>query len=601
MKNSSELIAEFLKLKKVETVFGIIGSANSYIFDSISNLGYTKIINVHHEQAAVMAAGAYFRTTGKMGVCIVTAGAGASNAITGVLSNWADSIPCLIISGQEPSKYLVDHKDLRMYGTQGFNVVEMTKNITKYGITVSSADDIQNELEKCWDILTTHRFGPVWIDIPIDVQSKPTNRRDWINNISTKKIISDGDLGEVMESIMASSRPVIVGGHGIKLSGAREIFKEFVNRTKIPTLLTWSGIDLLDEDNENFYGRMGLYGNRAPNFIVQNSDLLVVIGSRLAIPQVGYDFSQFARGAKIIVVDIDEGEIKKYEDRYHKYIIGDCFDFLNASIKKITNTPIDTDAHSEWRVHCDKLLVDYPTIIPEHIDNGYINAYKFMDMLWEYTKEDQIITTDMGTALLCGHQAIKLKPNQIMFTSLGLGEMGYGLPGAIGAAVACPNREVLCLNCDGGIMMNLQELHTIIENGLKIKIVIFNNDGYLMIKHTQKMLFKGRYNSVDGKTGIGLPNFSKLFPAFGYKYHRLDNWSDYDITMRGFMDADEASVLEVFMDPEQDFIPKVRGLSKNDGTIVPAPIEDMSPLLPLETMEKEMLVGVSEKSKNIHR
>ena len=207
----------------------------------------------------------------------------------------------------------------------------------------------------------------------------------------------------------------------------------------------------------------------------------------------------------------------------------------------------------------------------------------------------------MGTALLSGHQAIKLKPNQTMFTSLGLGEMGYGLPGALGAQAACPNKPVLCLNCDGGIMMNLQELHTIVENDMPIKVIIFNNDGYLMIKHTQKMLFKGDYVSVDKKTGIGLPTFSRLMPAFGYNYYELKQWDDFDLVIDTFLSDPKAAALEVFMDPEQDFVPKVKGVLKEDGSIFPPPIEEMSPLLSFETVENEMIAGISEKSKLIKR
>jgi acetolactate synthase-1/2/3 large subunit len=236
-----------------------------------------------------------------------------------------------------------------------------------------------------------------------------------------------------------------------------------------------------------------------------------------------------------------------------------------------------------------------------HKDNGYINSYKFIDKMSDYLKDDHIVVTDMGTALLSGHQTIKLKENQTMFTSLGLGEMGYGLPGALGAALACPNKPVLCMNCDGGMMMNLQEAHTIIENNLPVKIIIFNNDGYLMIKHTQKMLFKNNYVSVDKRTGLGLPDFSKVMPAFGYEYADLRSWEDFDGKMKWFIDNPNAAVLEVFMDPEQDFIPKVKGVLKEDLTILAPPIEEMSPLLSIEQVKDSMIVPLSEKSKQIKR
>jgi acetolactate synthase-1/2/3 large subunit len=591
-KKVSDVIAEFLKEKKIEIVFGIIGSANAHIFDSINKLGYTKIINMHHEQAVVLAMGAYYRTSGKLSAAIVTAGAGASNAITGVVSNWADSIPGIILSGQEPSKYIKGHSNLRMYGTQGFNIVKMLDDVIKYGVTIFDAATIQDELEKSFDISYSGRPGPCWIDLPLDVQSATVEFRNW-NVISEN--VKTVDVTEIVSLLNNAKRPVILGGNGVRLSGSKSAFQKFIDTIKIPTVLSWSGIDLLPSDHEYFFGRFGLYGQRAANFIVQNSDLVLVLGSRLSLPQVGYDYSQFARDAKVIVVDIDELEGTKYNN--HLYLQEDCKFVLDA----LNKSEFTDEVKTEWLTYCSDIAARYPWVDEEHKDNGYLNSYRFMDKLSDYLSQDHIVVTDMGTALLSGHQAIRLTEGQTMFTSQGLGEMGYGLPAAIGAQFSCMDKPVLCLNCDGGIMMNLQELHTIVENELPIKIVIFNNDGYLMIKHTQKLFFKSHYVSVDKKTGIGLPNFSKLLPAFGYDYYSLDAWNDFDLTMKEFLSNPRMAVLEVFMDPEQDFIPKVKGVLQEDNTILAPPLEEMSPLLPLDVVEKEMIVGISEKSKRIKR
>jgi acetolactate synthase-1/2/3 large subunit len=591
-KKVSDVIAEFLKEKKIEIVFGIIGSANAHIFDSINKLGYTKIINMHHEQAVVLAMGAYYRTSGKLSAAIVTAGAGASNAITGVVSNWADSIPGIILSGQEPSKYIKGHSNLRMYGTQGFNIVKMLDDVIKYGVTIFDAATIQDELEKSFDISYSGRPGPCWIDLPLDVQSATVEFRNW-NVISEN--VKTVDVTEIVSLLNNAKRPVILGGNGVRLSGSKSAFQKFIDTIKIPTVLSWSGIDLLPSDHEYFFGRFGLYGQRAANFIVQNSDLVLVLGSRLSLPQVGYDYSQFARDAKVIVVDIDELEGTKYNN--HLYLQEDCKFVLDA----LNKSEFTDEVRTEWLTYCSDIAARYPWVDEEHKDNGYLNSYRFMDKLSDYLSQDHIVVTDMGTALLSGHQAIRLTEGQTMFTSQGLGEMGYGLPAAIGAQFSCMDKPVLCLNCDGGIMMNLQELHTIVENELPIKIVIFNNDGYLMIKHTQKLFFKSHYVSVDKKTGIGLPNFSKLLPAFGYDYYSLDAWNDFDLTMKEFLSNPRMAVLEVFMDPEQDFIPKVKGVLQEDNTILAPPLEEMSPLLPLDVVEKEMIVGISEKSKRIKR
>jgi acetolactate synthase-1/2/3 large subunit len=588
----SDLVADFLKEKQIDTAFGIIGSANSHIFDSINKLGYTKIINTHHEQAAVLAMGAHYRASGKLSAAIVTAGGGATNAVTGVVSNWADSIPGIIISGQENYNYVSTQEALRMYGTQGLNITKMVSEVTKKAIAFDDQMNIQDVLEELDEETISGRPGPVWLDVPMNLQAKMVDKRDWK---LTEPVTLDTNVELIVDEINKSKRPVIVGGNGIRLSGAKKQFNDLLNYLRIPTLLTWSGVDLLEDNNPNFFGRFGLYGQRAANFIVQNADLVIVLGSRLALPQVGYDFSQFARGAKIIVVDIDELEGTKYPV---EFILGDCKQVIN---KLIQSSHMMWGYKEEWVNHCSDLKKKYPLVEDAHADNGYLNSYKFITKMSDYLKDDHIVVTDMGTALLSGHQNIKLKPNQTMFTSQGLGEMGYGLPAALGAALACPNKPVLCMNCDGGIMMNLQELHTIIENDLPIKIIIFNNDGYLMIKHTQKMLFKGDYVSVNKNTGIGLPKFNKLMPAFGYKYYDLKSWDSFDQVMAYFINEPGPACLEVFMDPEQDFIPKVKGVLKEDLTILAPPIEEMSPLLSLQEVEQNMLIDLSYKSKLIKR
>lgn len=589
----SDLVAEYLKNKQIDTVFGIIGSANSHIFDSINKLGYTKIINTHHEQVAVMAMGAYYRASGKLSAAIVTAGGGATNAVTGVASNWADSIPGLIISGQESLNYVESNDELRMYGTQGVKAINIVETITKKSISLDDKMDIQEILEDLHEVSISGRPGPCWLDIPFNLQSKLVEKREWKNLIKDSK--EDRlDVESIISDIKQAKRPVILGGNGVRLSNSKNEFNKLVNNCKIPTLLTWSGIDLLANDNPYFFGRFGLYGQRCANYIVQNADLILVLGSRLALPQVGYDFSQFARDAKIIHIDIDETELSKYPT--YRKIQADC----KKVIESLNDSEID-GFRREWVAYCDVLKNKYPWTDGIHKDNGYINSYKFIDRLSEHLKDDHIIVTDMGTALLSGHQSIKLKADQTMFTSLGLGEMGYGIAGALGAQLACPNKPVLCLNCDGGIMMNLQELHTIIENELPVKVIIFNNDGYLMIKHTQKMLFKGHFVSVDKKTGIGLPSFNKLMPAFGYNHYELKQWDDFEETIKNFLNDPKAASLEVFMDPEQDFIPKVKGVLKEDLTILAPPIEEMSPLLSMEEVKNNMLIDLSEKSKQIKR
>jgi len=598
----ADLIADWLEKNDIKIVFGIIGSANSYIFNSIVKKGFTKIVYMHHEQSVVMAAGSYYRSSGKISAALVTAGAGVANAVTGALSNWADSIPCIILSGQESSFYFDIHSKVRMLGTQGIKITDMVKSITKYSTIVTNKDLMLDSLEQAKKISLSGRPGPVWVDIPFDIQSSKVEMPNWdlLDEDCETQFKQEDDFvskySKTFNFLKNAKRPLIIGGNGVRLSKSSSELQSFIEKHSIPFLLTWSAIDIIDNEHDLHFGRFGIYGQRCANFIVQNADVILVLGSRLALPQVGYDFSQFARDAKIIVVDIDQNEVDKYSNRYDDIHIKSCDIF----IKNMMNFE-EISKKQDWIDYCNNLKNTYDLVDSGFKEDGYVNSYSFIKQLSDKLQDNHIITTDMGTALLSGHQAINLKKNQTMFTSLGLGEMGYGLPGAIGAAFACPDRPVLCLNCDGGIMMNLQEAHTIIENNLNIKIVIFNNDGYLMIKHTQKMLFNNKFAGVDSNTGLTLPKFKLLMPAFGYKYFDLLQMEDFDDVVESFLAYPEPAVLEVYMNPEQDFIPKVKGVVRGDGTIFAPPIEEMSPLLSLQELESKMIVDVSEKSKQIVR
>lgn len=582
----SDAVADFFIHCGITTVFGIIGSANSHLYDSFIKAGL-KIYNVHNEQCAVIAAGAYFRTSGNLAVALVTAGGGVTNSITGIVSLWADSIPCLILSGQESSNYIRDHASRRMYGTQGVDVVSMVSKVTKYAKTIMDERNVPEELEKSYETTLRGRKGPVLLDVPFDIQSKMIDCCIWPDFEFRRKSPSDEDVEKVTTLLKTAKRPVVLGGHGIKLSESQEIFKSFI---KVPTLLTWSAIDLLDHKNPLFFGSPGIYGQRSANFIFQKADVVLVIGSRLTLPQTGYDFSQIAREATIIMVDIDPTEFKNFSGIC---IQADCGEFM----KKI-NITLDCE---DWINQCRSIRERFPIIEDCHKDEEFPNSYKIIDRISDYVTPEHTIVTDMGTALLSGHQAIRLKEGTKMFTSYGLGEMGYGLPAAFGAAIATRGREVLCLNCDGGMMMNIQELQTIVQHKLRIKIVIFNNDGYLMIKHTQKMLFNGKYNAVNEDTGIVLPDYMKVAKAFGYERFRIKTWEEFDFYFKRFIDFDGPAICEIFMPPEQEFVPKVKGVMQNDGSIFAPPIEEMSPVLPIETIKEIMGDSISSKSLKIVR
>lgn len=604
----STLIAEFFEQKGVKHAFGIIGSANAHIFDSIFHNTEIELVCPHHEQAATMAAQSYWKVSGQPTFALVTAGAGSSNAITGVLSAWADSIPCLILSGQENTRFITPNFDRRMYGIQGYDSPFAVSKITKYATTVMEPEQVIYELEKAWHLATTGRPGPCWLDFPQSLQSAMVEESALNHYVPepvspTAAPLQDEALRrEVTEALVrlrAAKRPLLWLGVGLRMAGVQAELLAFVKTLGVPVLLTWSAIDLLPSEHPLVVGSAGVYGQRAANLILQSCDCLLTIGTRLAIPQVGYDIRELARAAQdITVVDIDPTELKKYPERFNHPVQADAGDFIREMRQQITATPLSVP--DQWLDWCQEVLTRFPRVGPEHADrDGFINSYRFMDRLVDHLKTDQVVVTDMGTALLSGHQTLRIKPPQRLITSQGLGEMGFGLPGAIGASFARNRGEVVCLNCDGGMMLNLQELQTIAHHQLPIKLIIFNNDGYLMIKHTQKAVLEGRYAGTDKKSGVSCPDFSKLATAFGMPAYQIRTWEDFDQVMPQVMAADGPVICEVFMAPEQYFHPKLSLAVQPDGSLISPPLEDLSPFLPRATLRENLLVPLHPKSEQI--
>ena len=601
----SDVIAFFLKSKKIKHVFGIIGSANANIFDSISKLNYTEIVCVHHEQAATMAMQNYYRTTGKISAALVTAGGASSNAITGVISAWADSIPGIIISGQENLRFIKSYKNMRMWGIQGFDSTHMVSKVTKYSKRLINPKDILFELEKNYQISTEGRPGPTWLDIPIDVQGTTIPNTNKLKTFKSKKGIKSNlkksELIKISKMIEKSKRPVFWFGNGIKLSKSKKIVEKILKKYPFPSFVSWAAIDLLKSKHHLNFGRPGVYGNRASNLILQNADLIISVGTRMSIPMIGYVHNEFARKAKIIQVDIDKNEINKLKKKTNLAINNDANIFLKNILENINNN-INKKSLNHWLDYCEKTLKKYPHIeLKAHSDkNGFINSYKFLDKFSNYFRKNECIVTDMGTALLSGHQVLKIKDKQTLMTSTGLGEMGFGLPGAIGASFGKNKGEIICLNCDGGMMMNIQELQTIDHYKLPIKIFVFNNDGYLMIKHTQKNLFSGRYSAVNKKTGVSCPNFKKVAAAFNMKYYVIKNWKDFNHKIPRILKEKKAIICDVMMDPEQFFYPKLSTAITKEGKIISPPLEDLSPLLSRSKLKDSMIIPIHKKSKNLN-
>lgn len=613
-KKVSDYIAKFLADQEIRHVFGIVGAGNAQIFDAITRLGYTEIVCVHHEQAAVMAATTYFRMTGKVSVVLLTTGAGSTNGVTGVVSAWMDSMPVLVISGNENSRYTTADNPLRIWGVQGYDSTEMIEKVTKWAERIMQPENVLDVITRAYAIAGTSRQGPVWIDVPMNIQAALVDAAKLTQvaevPVSPSKSATSNDAGRILqlkegvatvEKILASSsRPVLWLGHGIRLASAEDRVKQLVEKLGIPTLVSWQACDILDSDHPLCFGRAGVYGQRAANFVLQNSDALICIGTRLAIPQIGYDLSELARAAQIATVDIDSSELLKLGDRINAPILSDAGKFID----QLLSSSNGSFSRAKWVQQCESYRQRYPVVGPEHADmedaagTKFINSYRFMQSLEKYFHDDQIVVTDMGTALLSGHQVLKFKAGQRMMTSTGLGEMGFGLPGAIGAAIGS-GREVMCLNCDGGMMLNLQELQTIAHHNLPIKIFIFNNDGYLMIKHTQKALFSGRYSCSDRKSGVSCPDFSKIAYAFGFPSFQIRTWEDVETIIPQVQAINGPVICEVFTHPEQPFVPKLSLVQQKDGSIISPPLEDLSPLLSRAEITKDMLIGLHKKSDNL--
>ncbi len=607
----SDIVARFFEKKGVRHAFGIIGSANAHIFDSVFHNSEIELVCNHHEQACTMAVQTYWKVTGQPTFALVTAGAGSSNAITGVLSAWSDSIPCIVISGQENARYISQSQQLRMYGVQGYDSPFAVSKMTKYGKTLMQPEEVLFELEKAWFYATTGRPGPCWLDFPMSLQAALVEEDTLPHYVpeADTPVVGEGRIHgealslrvkETLERLRGAERPLIWLGVGVRMAGASSQVPLFVDSLGVPVLLSWSAIDLISASHPLVVGSAGVYGQRAANLILQSCDCLLAIGTRMALPQVGYDISELARSARdITVVDIDASELEKYPQRFNFPICADAGDFIREAVSQgfLSRSPA-LDTWVEW---CSNVKRRFPRIGPEHNDrDGFINSYRFMERLATFLKPDQVVVTDMGTALLSGHQALSITPPQRMLTSQGLGEMGFGLPGAIGASFARGRGEVLCLNCDGGMMMNLQELQTVVHYRLPIKIIIFNNDGYLMIKHTQKAVLHGRYSGTDKKTGVSCPDYSKIAAAFEIPAYSIHTWGDFERVIPEMQSINGPVICEVFMHPEQLFHPKLGVAVQPDGTLVSPPLEDLSPFLPRSVLAANMQIPILPKSERIN-
>lgn len=592
----ADVIADTLFAQGISQVFGITGAGNIQIFDALARHGGFNFVFTHHEQAAVMAANTYYRSTGKLALALVTTGGGSTNALTGVVSSNMDSIPVLIIAGNEPSRYTTEDNKLRIWGIQGFDSVEVMSPVSKFSSRITNSLNVAETLNSAVNVAKSGKQGVSWVEVPLDLQSMRVVAQDFtkVEQPLTPTPTSQ-QISSVVNALKTSKRPLLWLGYGIKSAQAEDILKNFLQNHKIPFLLSWAGSDLINNEHELYVGKAGVYGQRHANLILQAADYVLAIGTRLAIPQIGYSLEELAPEARIDLVDIDPVEVHKLGERSTEAIHADAGKFLSWLTDEIPNN-LESN-YSNWFDHIQLVKAKFPLIASEHEDtNGYMNSYRVIDRLNNYFKDDSITVTDMGTALLSGFYGLNLKEEQKLMTSTGLGEMGFGLPAAVGAAIGNPDKEVICLNADGGMMMNLQELQTIAHHKLNIKIFIFNNDGYLMIKRSQLALLEGRFVGVDANSGLTCPEFDKVSAAFNIPYFRLRNWEDFDNGFSDFLTHTGPGIVEIYMDPVQGFFPRLMTTASPSGSLVSPPLEDLSPLISIEDLEWALQRKASPRS-----
>lgn len=601
-KRLADYVFEFLASKGVEHVFMVTGGGAMFLNDAIGRTPGLKYVCCHHEQACAMAAEGYSRVNGKVGVVNVTTGPGTINALNGVFGAYTDSIPMLVISGQNKRETILPTYNipgLRQLGEQEADIIRMVKGITKYAVLVTEPESIRYHLERAFHLATAGRPGPTWLDIPVDVSSTmidPENLRGYDaaeDEIKTDREALRKAVAEVISRLVAAERPVIMAGSGVRLAGAVELFEQVTRRLGIPVTTAWTAHDLVPTDNPYFCGRPGSVGDRPGNFTVQNSDVLLVLGSRLSIRQVSYNWKDFARHAFKIHVDVDPAELAKPTVKCEMPICSDLKLFLTEMERQLAETGFPTDNHVGWLGWCRERVSLYPPVTPQmRVRKAKINPYVFVDDLVRKLSNDDVIVCGNGAACVVPFQVGFIKRGMRMFCSAGSATMGYDIPAAIGAAFARSGQRIICLAGDGSSMFNIQELQTIVHHRLPIKVIILNNEGYLSMRMTQTNFFKGNYVGEGPRSGVSFPDFVKVGEAFGLPSTRIER-HDYHDALTAFLEAGGYGLAEIIVDPDQVFEPKLAARQLPDGKIVSPSLEDMWPFLPREELEQNMLVPLA--------
>lgn len=588
----SDYIAKRLKEEYgIRVVFMVSGGGAMHLNDSFGK--FIPYIANHHEQASAIAAEGYARVNQELAVVNVTTGPGGLNCLNGVFGQWTDSVPVLYISGQvKTSTTLSVCPDigLRQLGDQEADIISVVKPITKYAQMVTEPNEIKYHLDRAIYEATTGRFGPVWLDIPINVQAAMIDENN-LKNFRAIKFI-EPSLGYVCKDIISkisiAQRPIIIAGHGITLSKNKNIFSKIVEKLKIPVVTTINGYDTISSDNECFIGRIGTVANRAGNFALQNADLILFLGTRNNIRQVSYNWENYAQNAYKIVVDIDEAELNKPTVIPDMKVNENLQDFLPELLCHCEQN--DISPNKDWLQFCKRLKTKYPALTEApRVEHNPIEPYYFIHELSKCFSKDEIVIGGNGTAFLLPFQVGVVKEGQRYIWNSGDASMGYDLPAAIGACLANNGKKVICLAGDGSIMMNLQELQTVKHYNLPIKIFVLNNNGYISIQQTQKNFLEGRMTACSTESGVSLPDFTKIGEAFGLKTVKIDTLNNLQKQINSVLNYEGGILCEVMLSPDYIFAPKLSAKKLEDGTMISPPLEDLYPFLDREEYRENKL------------
>lgn len=594
----SNYVAQFLVDHGINTVFTVTGGGAMHLNDGLGHQDGLHCVYQHHEQACAIAGEAYARMHNKIGAVCVTTGPGGTNAITGVVGGWLDSIPMLVISGQVRYDTTARSTGLgiRAMGDQEFDICRAVECMTKYCEMVIEPNDIRYCLEKALYLAQTGRPGPCWLDIPLNVQGAyieteklrgfdPSECAD-----EHPKTPSAEMIRSILEKIKSAKRPVINAGNGIRISGGYEEFCRLVEKLNMPVVTGWNSIDLIADEHPLYVGRGGIMGDRAGNFAIQNSDLVLSLGSRLSIRQVGYNYKTWAREAYTIVVDVDSEELKKPTIHVDMPVCADVKDVMRLMNEELGESVLSADPF--WLEKCAHWKKTYPVVLPKHYEQkGAANVYAFIKEVSRVLPEGYVTVVGNGSACVVGSHGYEIKKGQRFIINSAIASMGYDLPAAIGACVAEGGKEIVCLSGDGSIQMNIQELQTIRTNRLPIKIFVINNNGYHSIRQTQTNFFGEPYVGIGPQShDLEFPDMEKIAYAYGYPFFRCESNETLADTIAQVFQNEGAVICEVVVSTDQNFEPKSATRRLEDGTLVSPPLEDLAPFLDREIFLKEMII-----------